>query len=58
MAQGGRSFGYGLTADSPVVGDWDGNNGTDTAGVVRGWSFCLRNRAGGGKVSAVVPFAG
>jgi hypothetical protein len=28
-------FGYGLTSDGPVTGDWDGN-GTDTPGAVRG----------------------
>ena len=40
-----------------MAGDWDGN-GTVTAGVVRGRTFYLRNRAGGGKVSGAIGFAG
>ena len=52
-----RTFRYGRKADRPVAGDWDGN-GTVTAGVVRGRTFYLRNRAGGGKVSGAIGFAG
>jgi len=33
---------YGIPADYPVVGDWDGN-GTTTIGVYRNGSFYLRN---------------
>jgi hypothetical protein len=52
-----RSFHYGATSDRPVVGDWDGN-GTYTVGVVRSRTFYLRNRTGGGKLSAALGFAG
>ena len=36
------SINYGIPGDSPVVGDWDGND-TDTMGVYRNGRFYLRN---------------
>ena len=44
------SYAYGTAADTPVVGDWDGD-GTDTAGVSRypnAWYLNNRTLAGGG----------
>jgi subtilisin family serine protease len=36
------TFGYGISGDTPAVGDWDGD-GTDTVGVYRSGVFYLRN---------------
>jgi PKD repeat protein len=36
------AFGYGLTGDSPIAGDWDGD-GVDTGGVFRNGSFYLKD---------------
>jgi hypothetical protein len=52
-----RRFRYGTVTDRPVPGDWDGDGRTG-AGVVRHQTFYLRNPVGGGKVSAILPFAG
>ncbi|MDQ1671425.1 MAG: hypothetical protein QOE40_3486 [Actinomycetota bacterium] len=52
-----RRFRYGTVTDRPVPGDWDGDGRTG-AGVVRQRTFYLRNPVGGGKVSAILPFAG
>ena len=61
-----NAFGYGLTGDTPLAGDWTGS-GKDTIGVYRKGVFYLRNRntAGGidltfayGAASGDIPVVG
>ena len=45
-------FGYGISTDTPLVGDWNGD-GTDTVGIYRNGNFYLRNTNGAGNADLV-----
>ncbi len=45
-------FGYGISTDTPLVGDWDGD-GIDTAGIYRNSMFYLKNNNAGGNADLV-----
>jgi len=50
-----KSFTFGRSTDTPVVGDWDGN-GTQTPGLVRGATWYLKNSNGPGAADVVFTF--
>ena len=45
-------FGYGISTDTPLVGDWDGD-GIDTVGIYRNGDFFLKNSNAGGNADLV-----
>jgi PKD repeat protein len=45
-------FGYGISTDTPLVGDWDGD-GVDTVGIYRSGMFYLKNNNAGGNADLV-----
>lgn len=48
-------FVYGIAADVPVAGDWDGN-GVDSVGIYRDGTFYLRNSNTAGSADVIVSF--